>query len=135
MASRRPIPGDLDSQLETLDHPQRDAIVRLTELIRSADPRVKASIKWGAPSFAIDDHFATFQLRAPRGVMLVMHFGAKKRDDVPPRSAIADEHGLLTWLADDRAVIGFADLADVEQKRDVFVALMQAWIAAQPRRS
>lgn len=132
VAARRPIPGDLDSQLETLEHAHRDAIVRVTELIRGADPRVRAGIKWGAPSFSITEHFATFQLRARRGIMLVMHFGAKKRTDLPPRDAIADPSGMLTWLADDRAVIGFADLADVEQKKDDFVALVRAWIAAQP---
>lgn len=128
----RPVPGDVDSQLETLDHPQRDAIVRVTELVRSADPRVKAAIKWGAPSFAIHDHFATFQLRAPRGVMLVFHFGAKKRDDVPKQESIANDAGLATWLAADRAVVHFADLADVEAKAKDFVALVRAWIAVLP---
>lgn len=118
--------------LETLEHEHKDAIVRLSELILSADPRVTTSEKWNAPSFAVADHFATFQLRAKQGVMLVMHFGAKKRTTLPARSDIADPTGLLTWLADDRAVIGFANRSDVEAKRDAFVALVQQWIAAIP---
>ena len=128
----RPIPGDVDSQLAVLEHPQRDAVIRLTELIRSADPRVKAQIKWGAPSFAIDEHFATFQLRAKKGVMLILHFGAKKRTDLPSRDSIANVAGLATWVADDRAVVHFEDLVAVEAKADAFVALIRAWIAAQP---
>ena len=132
MAARRPTPGDLDSQLETLEHEHRDAILRVTELIRGADERVQGGIKWGAPSFSVTEHFATFQLRAKQGIMLVMHFGAKKRTDIPGRETIADPTGLLTWLADDRAVIGFADLGDVEAKKDAFVAVIRAWIAAQP---
>lgn len=132
----RPIPGDLDSQLAVLEHAHRDAILLLTELIRGADARVKGGIKWGAPSFAIDDeHFATFQLRAKQGVMLVMHFGAKKRADLPGRETVADPSGLLTWLAEDRAVVGFVDRADVEHKREPFVALVRAWIAARPAAS
>ncbi len=133
MATKRPTPGDLDSQLPTLDHEHRDAIVRLTELLRGADPRVVASIKWGAPSFSIDgEHFATFQLRAKRGVMLVMHFGAKKREGFVARGHIDDPHGQLTWMSDDRAVVGFADLAEVEQRREAFGALIRSWIAAIP---
>lgn len=126
------VSGDVDAQLATLDHPHRDAIVRLTELIRGADPRVVAAVKWGAPSFAVGEHFATFQLRAPRGLMLIMHFGAKRRTDLPERSDIADPTGLLTWLAADRAVIGFADRAAVERQADAFVALIRAWIAVLP---
>src|SRR5687767_7057857 len=101
-----PRSDEADAMLTTLQHEHKDAIVRLSDLLRSADPRIVASVKWNAPSFALEDHFATFQLRAKRGVMLVMHFGAKKRASLPERGRIADPTGLLNWLADDRAVIG-----------------------------
>ena len=130
--ARAPVASDVDSQLATLEHPHRDAIVRICELLRSADPRVTGAVKWGAPSFAVDEHFATFQLRAKQGVMLVMHFGAKKREVLPERASIPDPTGLLTWVAEDRAVVGFADLADVEAKASPFVTVVRAWIAAIP---
>lgn len=128
--SRRPgDTGDVDALLASLTHPHTDAIMRIRELVRGAHPKVVEEIKWNAPSFAVGEHFATFHLRGKQGVMLVMHFGAKKRPGAK-RPAIADPTGLLTWLAADRATIRFADLADVEAKRKAFVAVVRSWIAA-----
>lgn len=121
---------DVEAFVKSLAHPHKNAIVRLRALLRSADSRVVEELKWNAPSFATDEHFATFQLRAKTGVMLVMHFGAKKRASQPTRSAIADPSGLLNWVAGDRATITFEGLADVEAKRDAFVSVVRAWIAA-----
>ena len=125
---------ETEAFLASLTHPHKDASLRLRALLREADPRVVEELKWNAPSFAIDEHFATFQLRAKTGVMLVMHFGAKKRASLPERPAIADPDGMLGWAADDRAIITFADLADVEARREAFVAVVRAWIAAIPGR-
>ena len=121
-------PAALIAQLE---HPHKDAIDRLIELTLSADPRIELGWKWNAPSFALTDHFATMHLRAKQGVMLIMHFGVKKKA-TPPRESIADPGHLLTWLADDRAQISWADLAAVESNKKSFVALIRAWIAAIP---
>lgn len=115
--------------IAALEHPHKDVIDRLIELTLSADPRIELHWKWNAPSFALSDHFATMQLRAKQGVMLIMHFGAKKRA-TPARESIADPKQLLTWLADDRAQITFADLDAVEENKKSFVALIRAWIAA-----
>ncbi len=125
---------DVVELLSTLQHPHKDAILALRGLIREADPRVVEQVKWNAPSFALRDgsDFATFQLRAKKGVQLVLHFGAKKRTVLPKRSSIADPGALLHWLADDRASVTFADASAVEAKRDAFVALMRGWIAAIP---
>jgi hypothetical protein len=120
----------VEALLTALDHPHRDAIDRVRALIRQAAPSAVESVKWNAPSFALPDHFATFQLRAEPGVLLIMHFGAKKRAVLPPTESIADPTGLLTWLAEDRATIRFANLADVEAKHAAFVALIRAWTTA-----
>lgn len=121
---------EVEALLASLAHPHKDAILRLRTLVRGADPRIVEEVKWNAPSFALGEHFATFHLRAKRGVMLVMHFGAKKRASVPKRATIADPTGMLTWLADDRATITFTDLADVEATREPFVAVVRSWIDA-----
>jgi hypothetical protein len=120
----------IEAFLAALEHPHRNAIDRVRALIREAAPSAVESVKWNAPSFALPDHFATFQLRAEPGVLLIMHFGAKKRAVSPPTASIADPTGLLTWLAEDRATIRFANLADVEAKHTAFVALIRSWIGA-----
>lgn len=121
---------NIEGFLGALEHPQKPAILRLSELLLSISSEVTSSVKWNAPSFARHEHFATFQLRAKTGVMLVMHFGAKKRTSTPAHDAIPDPAGLLSWLAPDRASITFADLADVEAKQESFVAVARAWLQA-----
>jgi len=118
-----------EALVAALEHLHKDAIERLIALTLSADPRIELTWKWNAPSFALGDDFATFHLRAKQGVMLIMHFGAKKRATPPPET-IADPKGLLAWLSHDRAQITFADVAAVEANKKSFVALIRAWIKA-----
>lgn len=124
---------DVESFLASLNHPHKDAIVRLRALLRGADPLVTEGVKWNAPSFAVGEHFATFHLRKGEGVMIVMHFGAKKGTSPKSRPPIDDPGGLLTWRGNDRATITFADLDDVETKREAFIAVVRSWIAALRR--
>lgn len=59
---------------------------------------------------------------------MILHLGAKKRDDSAV-AAIADPEGLLAWLGADRASVKFRDLADVEARGPAFAALVRRWIA------
>ena len=128
-AKRAAPPADVDAFVAALDHPHADAIRALRAIILGVDPRVAAEIKWNAPSFRTSEHFATFQLRAREGVQLILHFGARKRPELPSRAAIRDPGGLLEWLAPDRASVRFRDDADVKARRPAFEAVLRDWIA------
>ncbi len=125
---RAPAPDDVEAFLAALDHPLKPEILALRQIILNADPGIAEAIKWNAPSFYTREHFATFHLRAKDGVQIVLHFGAKKRDDTPPPAAIADPESLLKWPARDRATATFQNLADIEAKRPVFTDLIRQWI-------
>ncbi|HKH48386.1 MAG TPA: DUF1801 domain-containing protein [Thermoanaerobaculia bacterium] len=71
--------GAVDAFLATLEHPHKESIQALRSLILSLDPRIREEIKWNAPSFLIQDHFATFKLHPPTSIQLVLHTGAKPR--------------------------------------------------------
>ena len=45
------------------------------------------------------------------------------------RSAIDDPEGLLRWLGKDRAIVGFADLEELETRSAAFQAVLRQWIA------
>lgn len=99
----------------------------LCKLIRGVDTRITESIKWNAPSFAISSHFATLRAQ-PELLQVVLHTDAKPR--AKPRAiAVDDPSGLLAWKAADRAVVTFADAADVKRRGAAFVAIVRAWIA------
>lgn len=119
---------EVDAFFAKLRHPHADAFKALRTIILGADPRIAEGIKWNVPSFRTSEYFATFHLRTQRGVGVILHFGAKKRLDLTARTAIKDPASLLVWLADDRAVVAFADLKDVQAKAQAFSSLIRQWI-------
>lgn len=113
-----------------LQHPLKPEVEALRAIIRNADERVGEGIKWNAPSFFIDRHFATFKLYPPGKVQVVLHTDAKKTDEAKKLNGIiADPDGLLKWAADDRCVATFSDMKDVRKKEDAFSAILKEWIA------
>ncbi|MCQ4166363.1 DUF1801 domain-containing protein [Tahibacter harae] len=124
--SRKPA-VTVQSFIAALDHPLKQEIAALRQILLDADPKITEEIKWNAPSFRTSEHFATMHLRAKDGLQLILHLGAKSGRTVPPQ-AIADPHKLLTWLGPDRASVKFASREDLAQKRVPLVAIVQAWI-------
>lgn len=106
-------------------NPEIDA---LREIIRSAHPSITEGIKWNAPSFRTTDWFATLNLRAKKGVAIILHFGAKKNAISESGVAIDDPQGLLQWLGKDRAQVSFTDAADLAARQPAFTALLRQWI-------
>lgn len=121
-------PPTVDAFLATLDHPAKAEILTLRQLILDADPRIGEGIKWNAPSFHTTEYFATFHLRGKAGVQLILHLGAKVRDNSTAGMTIADPQSLLTWLGKERASISFQDLAEIHAQQSAFQALIRAWI-------
>lgn len=114
--------------LARLEHPRKAEIELLRTLILSADPRIRESIKWNAPSFALADHFATFKLRPETSVQIVFHTGVKVKANPTPIK-VDEPAGILSWAAPDRALVTFSDMAAIETHREAFVALVRQWIA------
>lgn len=121
-------PEDVEAFLASLDHPFKQEILAIREVILGADPGIAEGIKWNAPNFRTSEHFATMNLRAKDGVQVILHFGAKKRDSSIPRAAIADPESVIEWLADDRASAKFRDLAEIHTKQPAFVNVVRQWI-------
>jgi len=89
---------------------------------------VNESIKWNAPSFFIEDHFATFNLHYPDRVQIVLHAGAKVNPNAT-QFEISDPSGLLKWAAADRASITFGSAAEVDDRMASFQDILRQWIA------
>lgn len=118
--------------LKRVPPPERDALAELCRIIVESDRRVRSEIKWSAPSFAIDDHFATTGLLKAGGIRLVLHTGARRRD-APKHIVIEDPEKLLSWRDSDRAVAVFADAADVRRNEAALGSILVQWIAQTQR--
>jgi hypothetical protein len=115
-----------------LDQPFKEEILALREIILGADPGIAEGIKWKVPSFRTSgrasDYFATLHLRGKDGAQVILHFGAKKRDNPTAGAGIADPESLLKWLADDRAMTKFRGLEDIRARRSAFTEVIREWI-------
>ncbi|WP_437618624.1 DUF1801 domain-containing protein [Sorangium sp. So ce1151] len=114
--------------LRELDHPLKEEVVALRQIILGVSPAIREEIKWNAPSFRTTEHFATFNLRAKDRVRLILHLGAKVKDTAVKGLEIADPAGLLEWLAKDRCLVTFSDGEDVQAKRAALESVLRAWL-------
>jgi hypothetical protein len=114
--------------LASLDHPLKQEILAIRQMILDADPSIAEAIKWNVPSFYTSEHFATMHLRPKDSVRVILHLGAKPRATATSGIAIADPESLLEWLGKDRASVTFRDLKDIHSKRAAFATLIRQWI-------
>jgi hypothetical protein len=119
-------PSAVVDLLASIEHPNKGAFLRLREIILAADPSISEGIKWNSASFRTAEFFATMHLRAKKGIVVILHLGAKKRATAV--ATIADPAKLLEWLGPDRASVTFTDAADLDARRDEFQALLREWI-------
>lgn len=115
----------VDQFMSALDHPFKAEIQAIRELVLSLGPGVREGVKWNAPSYRTSEYFATTNLRVKGGVGVVLHLGAKVRDQTV---AIDDPQHLLTWHGSDRASLSFSGMEDFEAKRPAFKAILEQWI-------
>lgn len=121
-------PETVEAFLRALDHPLAAGIRALRKRILALDPRIGEGIKWNAPSFFLEDHFATFKLRPETKIFLVLHTGAKPKARAKP-IVVPDPEGLLTWPAKDRALLTLASSAEVKKHGAAIDGIVRSWIS------
>ena len=118
----------VDALLHSLNHPATQEIQMLRAIVCEVSPSVQEGVKWNAPSFRVDEYFATVNLREKQGVGVVLHFGAKVRDVAAGQESIEDPDNLLRWLAKDRATVKFSGRDDIAARKQAFQAVLRQWI-------
>lgn len=119
----------VDSWLGDLSPQARQAVDRLREIVRAADPGLEENIKWNAPSFSdrgLDR--VTLGLERRGGYRLVLHRGAAPADTAG--FVFDDPAGVARWLSPDRGVATFGSLDHIEGAADALKDLVARWIVA-----
>ncbi len=124
--ARKGVPT-VDEFITMLDHPLKDALLEVRAVILGVRPDITEGIKWNAPSFRVDECFATASIRN-NAVMVILHQGAKVRDNTSELE-VRDPDGLLVWHAKDRCSVTFRDMDDVVEKRAAFADVVRQWVA------
>lgn len=116
--------------LENLDHPLKKEVEELRRIIVGSGTHLTEHIKWKAPSFCLNGNdIITFKLYPAKHVQVIFHRGAKVKEQ-PERRLIDDQTGLLSWVANDRAVATFTGMENIQAQRDTLVRTVQAWTEA-----
>jgi hypothetical protein len=122
-----PAEESVDHFIAALDHELLDVIALVRSSIKSAVPQAIESIKWKAPNFALDDDFATLNLRRPNAVQVILHTGAKPKPG-HPKIQIDDPASLLRWADTNRAIVTFDSRTEAVAAQPVFVAIVRDWV-------
>jgi hypothetical protein len=115
--------------MKELDHPLKKEIEAVRRQILAVSPEIHEGIKWNVPSFRTTEYFATFNLRTPGSVRLILHLGAKVRATAKTGVKIADPDGLLEWLAKDRALVSLGTGKELKGKQAALTGILREWIA------
>jgi len=131
--SRKPSEGASDANevtnfMRKLKHPLKAELEVVRSIILGAHPDIREGIKWNSPSFRTTEFFATINIRND-ALLVILHKGAKVKDNTTAGLAISDPAGLLKWLAKERAMVRFGDMKAIESNRAAFENIVHEWIA------
>jgi hypothetical protein len=119
--------ADVDALLAQIAHPLTDAVAHIRAQLLAV-PGVVETVKWKAPNYALDDDFATFSLRRPTAVRLILHTGAKPKPDHPeietgplPRNARRADR--------NRIVLTYTGSALSPEETEDLRRLLSSWVA------
>ncbi|WP_055667737.1 DUF1801 domain-containing protein [Desnuesiella massiliensis] len=122
---------DVNDFMKNLEHPLKELIEEIREIILSTNKEITEHIKWNAPSFCYrNDDRMTFKLNKNDRVQLVFHTGAKGKDTKDKGHVIDDQTGLLEWVADKRALLTFYSIDEIKIKRASMIKIINQWLEA-----
>jgi hypothetical protein len=108
--------ADVDAWFAELEHPLKDAMLRVREIILE-EPRIDESIKWKTPTFSHRGNLVSFNPRSKAHVSLLFHTGA----------SIPGVHQRLEGGGDVARYMRLADLSEVEAAADDLRSIVAAW--------
>ena len=117
--------------LDELKHPFRKEIEELRNCILSANTVLTENIKWNGPNYSFNDEDRiTMRVQPPKKqAQLIFHRGAKKQTQ-PKEKLISNKSKLLVWKENDRAIITFKNLQDIETGKAELKEIVTEWIMA-----
>jgi len=109
---------------------RKPLVTALLATIKEACPDLTEIIKWNAPSFCANGKDRmTIMLHKKNIVGLILHTGAKPKEDKTAPRLYIDSTGLLEWNSNIRATISFTGIDDFLAKKELFKEAVKTWVA------
>jgi hypothetical protein len=117
--------------LDELKHPFRKEIEQLRNYILSTNTALTENIKWNGPNYCFENaDRITMRVQPPnKQVQLIFHRGASKQTQ-PKDKLISNKSKLLVWKENDRAIITFKSLQDIENGKAELTSIVTEWMNA-----
>jgi hypothetical protein len=122
---------EVTSLLDDLNHPFRNEIELLRIFILEADNHLEENIKWNSPNYCFDNEDRiTMRVQPPKKqIQLIFHRGTKKQTQKEDK-LISNKSKILAWKENDRAIITFNSLQEIENEKTELKAIVNEWIKA-----
>jgi hypothetical protein len=115
--------------LTKFDDERKQLVEVILQAIAKECPALTETIKWNAPTYCYNGKDRlTIMLHKKERVGLILHTGAKPKENKKAPHLFTDDTGLLEWNSNIRATISFFDLNDFLSKRDLFKKAVKRWI-------
>ncbi|MEH7383724.1 DUF1801 domain-containing protein [Bacillus sp. JJ1533] len=122
-------PEEVTEFMNNLEHPLKEEIEEVRNIILSTDDKITEHIKWNAPSFCYEgEDRITFNFHGKGYIQLIFHCGAKVKDRKTNEPLIVDTNGILEWKAADRAIMKFTDTSEVKAKEEKLREIIIKWL-------
>ena len=117
--------------LNELNHPFRNEIEELRDVILASDKNLVENIKWNAPNYSFENEDRITMRIQPMTtkVQLIFHRGAKKQEQ-PKDRLIANKSKMLLWKENDRAIITFKSKQEIENGKSELEKIINEWLTA-----
>lgn len=132
MAKKEKISGSekVNQFLQNSEHPLKECIYLIRNIILDSGNNLTEHIKWNAPSFCFNNEDRiTFKLNSKDNIQIIFHRGAKVKE-IPKNKLISDSTGILKWATNDRAVATFVSLEQINENKNKLLKIINEWIEA-----
>lgn len=121
----------VDAFMLKLNHPLKDVLEALRQIILNTDPEIGEHIKWNAPSFLYTGEMKPFNPKDYKRYIIVTNFFKKDciRLVFPSGAKVDDKSGLLQGdFTDGRRIAMFYSLEDVQSRSKDLRRVIVEWL-------
>lgn len=118
--------------LDELNHPFRKEIEKLRIYILTTSKHLTENIKWNGPNYCFENEdriTMRIQPTTTKQIQLIFHRGAKKQEQ-PADKIISSESKILVWKENDRAIVSFKNMKDIDNGKIELTEIIKQWISA-----
>jgi hypothetical protein len=114
--------------LDEQNHPLRDEIEQLREIVINAKEGLTENIKWNGPNYCFNEQDRiTMRIHPPKQIQLIFHRGTKKQEQ-PKDRIIQSKSKILLWKENDRAIISFKNMSEIKNGKTDLISIVNEWI-------